>query len=176
MGPKDPTQISLAVIQAVLKPGMTSEHLPDMGFTLKHFLDKGIDNLEKLTQRSTRFKLYEAVDTYLRKREEQHEQATALDVLYYLRDAITFALLSPIGSLWGVETVEPHSTNPFKATVGGLVNEELRRIYQELYLDCLPTLEEVLLHDIMDDPKNSIRADQRQHFETIKTEAANARS
>lgn len=175
MGPKDPTQISLAVIQAVLKPGMTSEHLPDMGFTLKHFLDKGIDNLEKLTQRSTRFKLYEAVDTYLRKREEQHEQATALDVLHYLRDAITFALLSPIGSLWGVETVEPHSTNPFKATVGGLVNEELRRIYQELYLDSLDTPGEALLIAIMGDPKNSIRADQRQHFETIKTEAANAR-
>lgn len=175
MGPKDPSQISLAVIQAVLNPGMTSEHLPDMGFTLKHFLDKGIDNLERLTQRSTRFKLYEAVDTYLRKREEQHEQVKAVEVLYYLRDAITFALVSPIGSLWGVDTVEPHSTNPFKATVGGLVNEELRRIYQELYLDCLPSMEEVLLHDIMDDPKNTIRADQRQQFEIVKTEAANAR-
>ena len=176
MAHKDPSQISLAVIQAVLNPGMTSEHLPDMGFTLKHFLDKGIDNLERLTQRSTRFKLYEAVDTYLRKREEQHEQATAMEVLYYLRDAITFALVSPIGSLWGVDTVEPHSTNPFKATVGGLVNEELRRIYQELYLDCLPTMEALLLHDILDDPKNTVQDNQRQQAEALMLEDSNARS
>lgn len=176
MGPKEPTQLTLAIIQAVLNPSMTSEHLPAMGITLKDFLDKGQDSLERLTQRATRFKLYEAVDLYLLNKEKEHAQATAMDVLRYLKRHIDFALLSPIGSLFGVETVEPHSTNPFKAIVGGLVNEELRRIYQELYLDSLDTPGEVLLRAVMDSPTNSIQADQRQHFETIKQEAANARS
>lgn len=172
MGPHDPTQLSLAVIQSVLNPSMSTDHFPKMGITLKSFLDTGIDNLECITQAATRFKLYEAVDTYLRNREKEGGQAQALDVLRYLKHHIEFALMAPIGSLFWVETVEPHSTNPFKATIGGLVNEELRRIYQELYLDCLDTPGEALLRAIVDDPKNSIRADQRQHFETVKTGSA----
>lgn len=40
----------------------------------------------------------------------------------------------------------------------------------------LDTPGEVLLRAVMDSPTNSIQADQRQHFETIKQEAANARS
>ena len=54
------------------------------------------------------------------------------------------------------------------------MNEELRRIYQELYLSSLDTPGETLLFAVMNSTTNSIQADQRQHFETIKREAANA--
>lgn len=175
MGPKDPSQLSLAAIQSVLNPNMSSEYLPGMGITLTGFLDKGVDNLERLTRWSTQFKLYEAVDTYLINREKEGGQATALDVLHYLKHRISFALLSPIGRLFGADTVEPNSTNPFRTAVASVTNAELRRIYQELHLDSLDTPGEGLLRAIMDDPSNSIRADHRQQFEAVKLGVASTR-
>lgn len=179
MGPKDPTQISREVIDHVLGANLDSEILlRECGFTsLLAFLDRGTDTLPRVISYATRMRLLKAIhDWEVDRVRTDGLKTSAMEVLHFLKVHITFALVSPIGSLFGEETVEPNSTNPFKSAVASCINVELRRIYQELYLGSLDTPGEALLITIMGDPKNSIRADQRQHFETIKTEAANARS
>lgn len=178
MGPNDPTQISRAVIYAVLGSNMDSEiFLGECGFTsLLVFLDKGTDNLPKVIAAATRMRLLKAIHDWEVARVRTDDLKTsAMEVLHFLKVHITFALVSPIGSLFGEETVEPNSTNPFKSATASCINAELRRVYQELYLGSLDTPGEELLLDVMADSSNVISAEHRLRHQQIIEEAANAR-
>lgn len=177
MGPKDPTQISREVIYAVLGSNMDSEiFLGECGFSsLLAFLDKGTDNLPKVIAAATRMRLLQAIHTFELDRERKGLKSTAMDVLKFLNQHITFALVSPIGSLFGEDTVEPNSTNPFKSATASCINAELRRVYQELYLGSLDTPGEELLLDVMADSSNVVSAEHRLRHQQIIEEAANAR-
>lgn len=186
MGPKDPTQISREVIYAVLGSNTDSEiFLGECGFTsLLAFLDKGTDNLPKVIAAATRMRLLKAIHTFEVDRERKGLKTTAMDVLRFLNTHITFALMSPIGSLFGEDTVEPNSTNPFKSATASCINAELRRIHQELYLSSLDTPGEELLHECVHMLRTVISAipdapfvikPLLKRYDTLIEEAANAR-
>lgn len=181
MGPKDPSQISMAVIEAVLDPRLTEDEFYALGMNLRDFLDKGADNLSRVCERATRVKLLAALKTHIRDRATKGLQTSDLQALYFLKRHISHALLSTIGSLFGVDTVEPNSTNPFSSAVASVVNAELRRIWQELYLGSLDTPGEELLHLTMvnlqaiKDAGLPVAVDHLLiRYHAVKEEAANA--